>query len=390
MRLLNDGGRLNKKNSPAPVQLLEPVCRVSRYLSSMIISAPMRQISLRLLSTLVLAAALVAVASAQQNRGYYRFPAISGDIIVFTSEGDLWAVSAQGGVARRLTTHLGDETRPSFSPDGKTIAFSASYEGPTEVYTIPASGGLPIRRTFDGGNASVIGWTADGKIIYATRRYSTLPDTKLATIDRDNTIEIIPLSQAAQGAYDASGRTLFFTRLSAQGSSTKRYQGGTAENLWKFDGSHEAVPLTADFPGTSKNPMLWNDRVYFLSDRDGTMNLWSMDQNGKNLKQHTRHQGWDIQSPSISGGRIVYQLGADIHLYDVASSADKIVPIDLASDFEHLRERWVKNPLEYTTGLSLSPNGDRIVLTSRGRVFVAPVKQGRLVDVVSHKPGRYR
>lgn len=309
---------------------------------------------------------------------------------MFTSEGDLWAVSTQGGVAKRLTTHLGEETRPAFSPDGKTIAFSASYEGPTEVYTIPASGGLPVRRTFDGGNAAVVGWTPDGKILYATRRYSTLPDTKLTTIDRDNKIEIVPLSQAAQGCYNPSGRTLFFTRLSAQGSFTKRYQGGTAQNLWKFAGTREATPLTPDYPGTSKDPMWWNDRLYFLSDRDGTMNLWSMDENGKNLRQHTRHQGWDIQSPSLSNGRIVYQLRADIHLYDIASGTDNVAPIELASDFDHLRERWVKNPLDYTTSVRLSPNGDRVVLTSRGRVFVAPVKQGRFVDAVAHKPGRYR
>src|SRR5437870_488531 len=102
----------------------------------MIISAPMRHLSLTLLSALGLTAALVTLCSAQQNRGYYRFPAIYNDTIVFTSEGDLWETSTQGGIARRLTTHLGEETRPAFSPDGKTIAFTASYEGPSEVYTI--------------------------------------------------------------------------------------------------------------------------------------------------------------------------------------------------------------------------------------------------------------
>jgi tricorn protease len=327
---------------------------------------------------------------AQQNRGYYRFPAIHGDTIVFTSEGDLWEVRTAGGVARRLTTHPSEETRPAFSPDGKTIAFSASYEGPTEVYSMSADGGLPIRRTFDGGGAAVVGWTPDGKILYATRRYSTLPDTQLATIDRENRIEIIPLSQAAQGCYDSSGRTLFFTRLPAQGSATKRYKGGTTQNLWSFASGREAIPLTADYEGTSKNAMWWNGRVYFLSDRDGVMNLWSMDENGKNVRQHTHHQTWDIQSPSLSEGRIVYQLGADIHLYDIATGSDKIVPIELASDFDHLRERWVKNPADYMTSVHLSSNGDRVILTSRGRVFVAPVKQGRFVDVAFHKPGRYR
>src|SRR5262249_61687096 len=127
-----------------------------------------------------------------------------------TSEGDPGEVPAEGGVARRLTTHPSEETRAAFSPDGKTIAFSGSYEGPTEVYTVSAAGGLPVRRTFDGGGASVVGWTPDGKILYATRRYSTLPDMQLATIDRDNHIQGVPLSQAAQGSYSSNSRILVF------------------------------------------------------------------------------------------------------------------------------------------------------------------------------------
>ena len=343
--------------------------------------------------TLALAGCLilstVSLCSAQQNLGYYRFPAIYGNTIVFTSEGDLWEVGIEGGVARRLTTHLAEETNAAFSPDGKTIAYSASYEGPTEVYTIDAAGGLPVRRTFDGDGAAVVGWTPDGKIIYETRRYSTLPDSQLATIDRNNKIELVPLSQAAQGSYGPGG-TLFFTRLPQQGSSTKRYKGGTAQTLWKFDGTNEAIPLTADYPGISKNAMWWNNRVYFLTDRDGTMNLWSMNEDGKDLKQLTRHQGWDIQNPSLSQGKIAYQLGADIHLYDIASASDRTVPIQVTSDFEHLREHWIKNPIDYTTSISLSPNGDRVVLASRGRVFIAPAKHGRFVDAVGHTPGRYR
>jgi tricorn protease len=327
---------------------------------------------------------------AQQNRGYYRFPAISGNTIAFTSEGDLWEIGTDGGVARRLTTHPGEETRAAFSTDGKTIAYSANYEGPTEIYSMPAGGGLPTRRTFEGGNAQVVGWTPDGKILYTTRRYSTLPDSQLGTIDSENRIERVPLSQASQGVYEPSGRVLYFTRLPFQGSQAKRYQGGTAQNIWKFTAGQEAVPLTADHPGTSKDAMWWNGRVYFLTDRDGTMNLWSMDANGRNLKQHTRHQGWDIQSPSLSQGRVVYQLGADLHLFDIASGADKTLNIELPSDFDHLREHWIKTPLDYTTAMHISPDGNSIVATSRGRVFVIPAKNGRLVDVTEHKPGRYR
>jgi tricorn protease len=322
-------------------------------------------------------------------RGYYRSPAISGQTVVFTSEGDLWEVGIDGGMARRLTSHPGEEINAAFSPDGKTLAFSADYEGPTEVYTMPASGGLPTRRTYEGG-ASVVGWIPDGKILYTTLRYAGLPYDELATIDSDNRIELVPLAQASQGSYDKTGGTLFFTRYAFQGSYSKRYQGGTAQNLWKYAAGAEAVPLTADFPGTSKNAMWWNGRVYFLSDRDGTMNLWSMDEGGKSLKQLTRHQGWDAKDAALSQGRIVYQMGADLRIYDIASSTDKVIPIELSSDFDNLREHWVKNPFDYLSSVHVSPDGSSVVLTSRGRVFVAPLKNGRFVDVAEHKPGRYR
>ncbi|HEY3839768.1 MAG TPA: hypothetical protein VGL72_24520, partial [Bryobacteraceae bacterium] len=341
--------------------------------------------------TLVLALFLLAPALSQTpNRGYYRFPAIHGQTIVFTSEGDLWEVPVTGGMARRLTSHPGDETHAAFSPDGKTIAFSADYEGPTEVYTIPATGGLPTRRTYDGARAQVVGWTPDGKILYATRRYSTLPDMQLVAIDLTAGPTTVPLSQASQGAYDAAGKTLFFTRLPFQGSATKRYQGGTAQNLWKYTSGSEAIPLTADHPGTSKDAMWWNGRVYFLTDRDGTINLWSMDENGHNLKQLTRHQGWDLKDASLGEGRIVYQMGADILLYDIASNTEKTVPIELSSDFDHLREHWVKNPVDYITSAHISADGKNVVFTARGRAFVAPAKSGRFVDVPSQHPGRFR
>jgi tricorn protease len=237
--------------------------------------------------------------------GYYRFPAISGETIVFTAEGDLWRVPLSGGVAQRLTTAPAEESHAAISPDGRTIAFSASYEGPTEVYTMPVDGGAPTRRTFDGSAATVVGWTPDGKVMYTTRKYSTLPNTEMAVVDpRTNSMHLVPLAQASDGVFTPSG-TLVFTRFAFQGSQTKRYKGGTAQNIWKFArNATEAAPLTADWKGTSRSPMLWQDRIYFNSDRDGTMNLWSMDENGKNLKQLTHHADFDVQSPTLSNGRI--------------------------------------------------------------------------------------
>jgi tricorn protease len=343
------------------------------------------------ISWLVSVYLLVSTTTAQQptNKGYYRFPTLHHDRLVFTSEGDLWEVSTEGGLATRLTSSLGEEQFAAFSPDGVTLAFTANYEGPSEVYTMPVSGGVPRRRTFD-GQAIVTGWTPDGKILFSSTRYSTLPDAEMLTIDAQDHIGQIPLSQASQGCYSADGKSFFFTRFPFQGSYAKRYKGGTAQSIWKYTAGQEAVGLTADYPGTSKNAMWWQGRLYFLSDRDGTMNLWSMDETGRRLKQHTRHEGWDMKNPSLSEGNIVYQLGSELYLYNIAKGTDRLIPIQLPSDFDHLREHWIKNPLQYTTAAHLSSDGEKIVLTSRGRVFVAPVKSGRFVDISEHRPGRFR
>jgi tricorn protease len=350
-----------------------------------------RRVVLLLLAGLVAALSLPVTAQKGQL-GYYRFPALSGDTIVFTAEGDLWRVGASGGIAQRLTSHPEEESRPAISPDGRTVAYSASYEGPVEVYTLPLDGGVPARQTHDASRAAVVGWTPAGEILYATRRQSTLPNTQLVRLNpATGARSIVPLSQASDGAYDATGATLYFTRLPFQGSHTRRYKGGTAQNLWKFGGpGSEATPLTADYAGTSKTPMPWNGRVYFVSDRDGSMNIWSMDQRGRDLRQHTSHRAFDVQSPSLSKGKIAYQLGADIRLLDISSGADKPVSITLVSDFDQLRERWIKNAIDWVSSAHLSPTGDRVVLTARGQVFVAPAQQGRMVEATRDKLVRHR
>ncbi len=348
--------------------------------------------SLRCVVALLFAGAccVATPAAASELRGYYRFPAIHGERLVFTAEGDLWTVTTDGGVARRLTTHAASETHAAFSPDGEHIAFSARYEGSREVYFMPWRGGSPRRLTFQGEVATVRGFTPDGRVLYSTRHFSTLPDEQLVAVDpADGRHQRLPLAQASHGAMAPDG-SLFFTRLAFQGSHTKRYRGGTVENLWRFrPGDAEAVPLSGDFEGTSRSPMLWQDRLYFASDRDGTMNLWSSDWAGEDLQQHSHHLGWDVLSPSHHGGRIVYQLGADLHLFDIASGVDQKLDITLASDFEQRRPRWVDEPSSYLTAAHLSPSGDRVALTARGQIFVVPVGQGRSVQA-THTAARHR
>ncbi len=330
-----------------------------------------------------------ATGAEQTRRGYYRDPAVHGDTIVFTSEGDLWRVSLQGGAAERLTTSPGMESMAAISPDGNTVAFLADYEGPSEVYTMPVTGGLPQRRTWD-GDAVPAGWAPDGRLILATSRYSTLPGDQLVLIDTQGKREIVPLAEAAEASYTDDGHTLFFTRWTKQWSSTKRYKGGFAETLWRFDGKNEAVPLSAEYEGTSAHPMVWKDRVYFLSDRDGIMNVWSMDAQGHGLKQESHQHQFDVESASLSDGHIVYASGADLWLLDAATGKESVIPITLTSDFDQMREHWVKKPLDYLSATHISPDGSSAVFTARGEVFTMPAKNGRIVKVAGNSAVRYR
>lgn len=332
-------------------------------------------------------------AAAGGTLGFYRFPALHGDVVVFAAEGDLWRVGVRGGVAQRLTTHPAEETDPAISPDGRTLAFTARYEGPAELYTMPLAGGRPTRWTYEGESSVATTWTPSGEVVYATTHYSTLPQAQLVRLNpADGSRTRVPLYTATEGSWDASGRTLYFVRPAFHNNVTKRYVGGTARDVWKYvDGAAEAVELTGDYVGESHSPLWWDGRVWFVTDRDGTMNLWSMDENGGDVRQHTTHSGWDVKNPDLQAGRIVYQLGADLRLYDIASGSDALIPITLASDFDQLREKWVDDPMEFLTSAHLDQDGTKLVLTSRGRVFVAPTaKGGRFVQASVKEGVRYR
>jgi tricorn protease len=342
------------------------------------------------LTPFVLVASPVFAADAPAlHRGYYTDPALHGDSIVFTSEGDLWRVDVHGGQAHRLTSGAGTEQKARIAPDGKTIAFQADYEGPSEVYTIPMEGGLPERRTWD-GESQPVGYAPDGRLMIATERYATLPGSELVLVDDHGGREIVPLAEAAEGAYSSDGQTLFFTRWFKQWSETKRYRGGWAETIWKFDGKNEAVPLTADYNGASTNPMVANGRVYFLSDRDGVMNVYSMDADGHGVKQESHQRVFDVQSASLDNGRIVYACGSDLWLLDPATGHEELIPVTLLSDFDQMREHWVKKPLDYLTAVHIAPDGSSAVFTARGEVFTLPAKTGRIVKVAGDSAVRYR
>ncbi len=325
------------------------------------------------------------------KKGFFRFPAIYKETVIFTAEGDLWSCSIKGGTARRLTSHPGSETNAKISPDGKMIAFTGTYEGETEIFVMPIEGGLPERLTYDSVVSQVVGWTKNGKLIYKSTHRSTLPETRLYTIDPKTKIEEpIPLHQASDGSYDDKDKNLYFVRLPNQGSHTKRYKGGYIEQIWKFDGKNEAVNLTGDFDGTSRNPMYYDGRVYFLTDRDGTMNIWSMDTDGKDLKQHTKYKDFEVRTADLHDGKIAYMVAGEIQIHDIKANTCEKLDITLISDFDQTREKWINNPLSFLEDVDFSANGDKLLMTSRGRVFSIPTQKGRLIQATPNEVARYK
>ncbi len=332
-----------------------------------------------------------ALAATEGKLGYYRQPAIHNDTVVFVAEGDLWRTTLTSPRAERLTTNLAEESTPHISPDGKLIAFSARYEGPAEVYVMPISGGLPTRLTYDGDNARVQGFSPTGKVLYASARWSGKPEQRMFAIDTVTRVSTpLPLAEAAEGCY--MNEDFIFARHPLPSDNVKNYRGGAVQRIWSFDGKQEAQLLTNGYAGTSRQPMCGRERIFYLSDQDGTVNIWSMTKRGANATQHTQHRDFDIRSASISsdGKRIVYQRGADIEMYDIATAKASVLTILLQSDFEQMRTRWVKAPWDFVTSVSPSPTGDRVVITARGELVVFPVGNGRRVEILKDTTVRAR
>lgn len=340
------------------------------------------------------ASAVAATASARPaptdpSLGYYRLPALRGDQLVFVAEGDLWRANLAGGVAQRLTTHAGSETFPAISPDGRWVAFVGQYEGAGDVYVMPAGGGVPKRLTWDTGAVRVWGVTAQNEVLYTGATERGEPGTQLHLVDLNTgKHRALPVGQASDGALSADGKTLYFTRNGLRGDNARQYRGGALARLWVMDLSAktEARPLVAE-GANDRRPMPYvdaagNARVAFLSDRDGTYNLWSVKADGSDPREHTHHKGWDVRHASISGSQVAYALGADLYRVDLnATAAEQKIAVSLGGDFDQQRKRWVAKPQDFLTNVSLSPDGERVVLTSRGRLAtqgVGPLRRAEL------------
>lgn len=349
-----------------------------------------------LLGTLLMGLLLALPAMpALAESGYYRFPTIAGDTVVFTAEGDLWSVPVSGGTARRLTTHPALEAQASLSPDGRQVAFVATYDGQSDIYVIPMAGGEPRRLTFEGPRIWLSGWSADGRIVYASDN-AIGPSWRFMTrlVDpRDGRTEELPLADA-HSAVVGPDDTVFFNRfgLLLTGDNVRGYRGGAMAQLWRWQrGSDaEASRLAADADFNLTRPMLDASGLYAVADVDGVDNLMALGSDGSSRRGLTAHSDFGVRFPALGNGRIVYQHGADLRVYHLAEGRDALIPIALGSDFEQRRERFLLNPLSFATDLALAPDGARVAIAARGRVVTAGLGPLRRIELAIPATARAR
>jgi tricorn protease len=331
---------------------------------------------------------LVTLPAGAQTR-LLRFPDIHGTQVVFTYAGDLWSAPATGGTAVRLTAHPGLELFAKYSPDGKWIAFTGQYDGDEQVYVIPAGGGVPRQLTFYpargplpprwGYDNQVYGWTPDGKaVVFRSLRDGwDLGDNRLYTVPVEGGLPTaLPMPQSGAGDLSPDGKQVVYSPLFRDFRAWKRYSGGWAEDLWVFDlATHDARNITNN-PRTDRDPMWIGDRIYFASDRSGTLNLYSVKPDGSDLVQLTSSTTWDVRWPSADEtGAIVYEENGELHVFDTKARTDRKLDIFVPDDGLAARPHH-QSVARFVEDFALSPDGARALFVARGDVFTAPAEHG--------------
>lgn len=327
--------------------------------------------------------------SAADEARLLRFPAIHGNQIVFTYAGDLYSVPASGGVARKITNDIGYEMFARFSPDGKWLAFTGQYDGNTEVYLMPAEGGVPQRLTYTatlgrddvsdrmGPNNIVMTWKDDRTIVFRSRR-----------IERNDFIgqlfyafveggmpEQLPVPRGGFCSFSPDKKKMAYNRVFREFRTWKHYRGGQADDVWIYDFETRKIENVTNNPAQDIIPMWHGNKIYFASDRDHTMNLFVYDLATRQTRKLTNFTEYDVKFPSLGDNAIVFENGGYIYKLDLVSEKVEKVPIEIREDFDIGRGGWREVSKE-VTNFEIAPDGSRALFGARGDVFTVPAKNG--------------
>jgi tricorn protease len=345
---------------------------------------------LAMLAAFVLAFVMAAPASAVEPHGaMLRYPDVSATQIVFRYANDLWLVPREGGEALPLSSPPGGESFPRFSPDGKTVAFMADYDGNYDLYTLPTTGGVPFRVTHHPTQEVLTDWTNDGRLIFYCFRMGTYPRaSELYTVSAEGGLpEKIPVPYGANARFSPDGKWLAYTPHSRDHRTWKRYEGGMATDIWLFNMSNKTSKKITDWAGTDTQPMWHGDKVYYLSDGGPAhrLNIWVYDMGTDANRQVTKFKDYDVKWPSIGPGpngqgEVIFQYASDLYLLDLRTEKAAAVKVTIPGDRPQIRVQ-ATDVSSLINGRAISPSAKRVVVSARGDVWTLPAKNGSPINL---------
>ena len=350
----------------------------------------MRKFFLSLSTTAIVLGLSFSAVKAEKDVRLLRFPDINSQLIAFVYAGDIWTVDAEGGNARRLTSHKGLELFPKISPDGKWIAFSGQYSGSRQVYVMPADGGTPRQLTWyndvgmmpprGGFDHVTLDWTPDSKhiIFRANRTPYGQRNGKYFKVSLEGGLEEpLPIPEGGFGVLSPDAAKMCYAPISREFRTWKRYKGGRAADLWIYDLKENHSKKITDFEGTDHIPVWHDNKIYFASDRSLTLNIHSYDTQTGEIEQVTDHSKYDVMWPSGSNGKLVYENGGYLYKLDLQSGEKSKVTVNINFDNPNVLP-YYKDVKEDIHSYSVSPKGNRAIFDARGDIYTVPAEKGNI------------
>jgi tricorn protease len=315
-----------------------------------------------------------------------RNPALSRDRIAFVYADDIWTVPREGGEARRLTSNGSVADGPFFSPDYSQLAYSTHEHGISSVYVMSADGGTPRRLTWEPTGCRAVGWTPDGKsVLFASAHLSHSAYLRLFRINADGVgaPEVLPLPSASAGSLSEDGRTLAYVPVLQWQPAWKHYRGGQTTSVWLADMKSLEVEKVPRDNSNDFNPVWVGGTVYFLSDRDGPVSLYSYDSRSHQLQRILENHGFDLKTLNAGPGGLVYEQFGSLHLYDLSARQERAVPVTIQGDLPNLAPKLTHIIPPEVQNLAVSPSGARIVAEAHGDIFTFPAEKGEIRNLTA-------
>jgi tricorn protease len=339
----------------------------------------------------------VLLFSQEKTDKLFRFPSVFNNQVVFSYAGNLYTIDVKGGVARKLTNHIGYEMFARFSPDGSNLAFTGEYDGNREVYLMPSKGGVPKRLTYTatlgrddisdrmGPNNIVMAWKDNNNIVFRSRRWSYNDFIgQLFIVDVNGSMPLqVEVPRGGFCSFSADGEKMAYNRIFREFRTWKYYKGGMADDVWIYDFKTQDLKNISNNVAQDIFPMWAGDEIFYLSDRDRIMNMFVYNIKTGETKKVTNFENYDIKFPSMCDGKsIAFENGGEIYVFDIASKTSKKIDIEIVEDFIFGRDEIV-DASKYIRSIDMSPDAKRLAVGARGDVFSIPSENGVTLNLTN-------